>query len=169
MRQKPVRWLVGGGKKPYRQKGTGNARAGTSRSPIWRGGGRIFGSHPRDYDYQIPKKVKKLGRLSALLSKLKNEQVVIIEDFDFEEPKTKKFYDILQALEIGNHKTLFVSGTNSDNIYKSGRNIPNVTMKVADTLSTYDILNCDIFLIQKSAFENLTSSILSGKNNDGDN
>ena len=159
----------GGGRKPYRQKGTGNARAGTNSSPVWRGGGRVFGAHPRDYSVNIPKKLKKLARLSAIVSKLNDNQIVVIEDFDLDTPKTKKFYDILKSLEIEKGKTLFVAGTKSGNIYKSGRNIPNVTMRLADTLSTYDILHCDTFLIQKSAFESLTNSLVSGKSNDGDN
>lgn len=161
--------VKGGGKKPYRQKGTGNARAGTNNSPIWRGGGRVFGAHPRDYTVNIPKKVKKLARLSAFVSKLNESRIIIVEDFELDVPRTKKFYEMLKSMEIEKGRTLFVAGIKSENIYKSGRNIPNVTMRLAATLSTYDILHCDTFLIQKSAFESLTNSLVSEKSNDGDN
>lgn len=161
--------MRGGGKKPFRQKGTGQARAGSIRSPLWRGGGRVFGPTPHDYNFKIPKKVKKLARFSAFLHKIYDENIIIIEDFDFEDLKTKNFYNILKSLEIEHNNTLFVTFKKSDNVIISCRNIPNVTISLVDTLSAYDILNCEKFLIQKSAFEKLNRSFLGEGNNDTDN
>ena len=154
--------VSGGGRKPFRQKGTGNARAGTNRSPLWRGGGRIFGPKPHDYNFKLPRKVKKLARISALALKLKEGKVTVVEDFNLEEIKTKYFQDILKSFEIEKKKVLFVTAEKSENIYKSSRNIPNVNVILVDTLSTYDILNCENLLIQKSAFEKINEFI---KNN----
>lgn len=143
--------VSGGGKKPWKQKGRGGARAGTSRSPLWVGGGTIFGPRPRDYRQDLPKKVKRLARKSALSYKVKDEQLVVVEDFSIDKPKTKEFVKILSALKVEGKKVLLLTDTNKINIFKSGRNIPKVKVLEASKASTYDLLNNQILLLQKSA------------------
>ena len=154
--------IRGGGKKPWKQKGRGGARAGTSRSPLWVGGGRIFGPRPRDYSQGIPKKVKSLARKSALSHKLKDEQVIVVEDFNFEVSKTKEFSKILKALNISGKKVLLLTNGKQDNIYKSGRNIPKVKILEANKASAYDILNNQVLILQKSAVDIITKSFGNG-------
>ncbi len=141
----------GGGKKPWKQKGRGGARAGTTRSPLWVGGGTIFGPRPRDYRQDLPKKVKRLARKSALSYKAKDEQLLVVEDFNLEQPKTKDFSKILSALNVSGKKVLLLTDTTNQNIYKSGRNIPKVQILEAAKASTYDLLNNQILILQKSA------------------
>ncbi len=143
----------GGGKKPWKQKGRGGARAGTSRSPLWVGGGRIFGPRPRNYRQDISKKVKKLARRSAFSYKVKDSQLVIVEDFSFEKPKTKDFAELINALNVESKKILLLTGDYNQAIYKSGRNIPTVNILEAKKASTYDILNNQVLILQKSAVE----------------
>ncbi len=143
--------VSGGGKKPWKQKGRGGARAGTSRSPLWVGGGTIFGPRPRDYRQDLPKKVRRLARKSALSYKVKDEQLVVVEDFSIDKPKTKEFVKILSALKVEGKKVLLLTNTNNINIFKSGRNIPKVKVLEASKASTYDLLNNQILLLQKSA------------------
>jgi large subunit ribosomal protein L4 len=147
--------VSGGGKKPWKQKGRGGARAGTSRSPLWVGGGSIFGPKPRDYSQSINKKVNKLARKSALSYKAKAEQIVIVEDFNFESPKTKDFLSLLKSLKIEGKKTLLLTSENLNNVYKSGRNISKVNILEVTNASTYDILNNQILLVQKGAIEKI--------------
>jgi len=141
----------GGGKKPWRQKGRGTARAGTSRSPLWVGGGTIFGPRPRNYRQDLPKKVKKLARKSAFSYKVKDEQLLVVEDFTFETPKTKEFNKILQALNADGKKVLLLIGETNEVVYKSGRNINKVNILEASKASTYDIVNNQLLILQKSA------------------
>ena len=141
----------GGGRKPWRQKGRGVARAGTTRSPIWIGGGTTFGPRPRDYTQKLPKKVKQLARKSALSSKAKEKQLLVVEDFTFEQPKTKEFVSILNALDLNDKKILLLTGKTNVNVYKSGRNIPKVNVMEASKVSTYNILNSQLLVLQKSA------------------
>ncbi len=148
----------GGGKKPFKQKGRGGARAGTTRSPLWIGGGTIFGPRPRNYSLSLNKKVKKLARKSALSYKAKADQIVIVEDFNFEKPQTRKFADILKALKLDGKKTLLLTKDNSIHIYKSGRNIPKVNILEATNASPYDILNNQVLVVQQSAIEKLVKS-----------
>jgi len=143
--------VSGGGKKPWRQKGTGRARAGSIRSPLWVGGGTVFGPKPRDYDMKLPKKVKLLARLSALTYKARNNQIVVVEDFNLDQPKTKEMFNIIKALNLNDKKTLLLTGSYSKNIYLSGRNIPKFNVLEAQKASTYDILNNKILLLQESA------------------
>ncbi|GBD87145.1 50S ribosomal protein L4 [bacterium BMS3Abin03] len=143
----------GGGRKPWRQKGRGTARAGTIRSPLWVGGGRIFGPRPRDYRQKLPKKVKRLARKSALSYKVKDEQLKIIEDFSFEKPKTREFVKLLQALNADNKRVLLLTGSTDKVVYKSGKNIPKLKVLEANKASAYDILNNQVLIIQKSAVE----------------
>src|SRR5690606_32388320 len=133
--------VSGGGKKPWKQKGRGGARAGTTRSPLWVGGGTIFGPRPRDYRQDLPKKVKRLARKSALSYKVKDEQLIVIEDFSIEQPKTKEFSKILNALKVDGKKILLLTESNNANVFKSGRNIPKVKILEASKASTYDLLN----------------------------
>ncbi len=146
----------GGGKKPWRQKGRGTARAGTTRSPLWVGGGTIFGPRPRSYTQKVNDKVKKLARKSALSYKAKANQIVVVEDFNFEEPKTKKFVEFLNALELSGKKVLLLTAENLKNVYLSGRNLPKVNVLEARNASTYHLLNNQVVVFQKSAVENLT-------------
>lgn len=152
----------GGGKKPWRQKGRGGARAGTNRSPLWVGGGRIFGPRPRDYSQALPKKVKSLARKSAFSYKVKDEQVIILEDFDFEKPKTKEFVNILEALNVLGKKVLLLTNGKQESVYRSGRNIPKVKVLEANKASAYDILNNQILILQKSTVDVISESF--GKN-----
>jgi len=141
----------GGGRKPWRQKGTGRARAGSIRSPLWIGGGTVFGPKPRDYELKLPKKVKLLARLSALTYKAKSNQIVVVEDFNFDQPKTKEMFNIVKALNLNDKKTLLLTGSYNKNLYLSGRNIPKFNVLEAQKASTYDILNNKILLLQESA------------------
>jgi large subunit ribosomal protein L4 len=145
--------VSGGGKKPWKQKGRGGARAGTSRSPLWVGGGTIFGPKPRNYSLSVNKRVKKLARKSALSYKAKGNQIIIIEDFNFDAPKTKEFSNIMKALNITGKKTLVLTPGYNQNVYMSGRNIDRVNILEAAKASTYDLLNNQILLLQKGAVE----------------
>ena len=145
----------GGGKKPWKQKGRGGARAGTSRSPLWVGGGTIFGPRPRDYRQDLPKKVKRLARKSAFSYKAKDEQLIVVEDFNIEQPKTKEFSKILSVLKVSGKKILLLTEANNQNVYRSGRNIPKVKILEASKASTYDLLNNQVLILQKSAVKEI--------------
>lgn len=149
----------GGGKKPWKQKGRGGARAGTTRSPLWVGGGSIFGPKPRDYTQKLNKKVLALARKSALSYKAKANQIVVIEDFDFESPKTKEFVSIMSALNLKGKKTLFLTDGYKKNVYLSGRNVERINVLEANNASAYDLVNNQVLLLQKSAV-NLLESII---------
>jgi len=143
----------GGGRKPWRQKGRGTARAGTIRSPLWIGGGTIFGPRPRDYRQKLPQKVKQLARKSAFSYKVKDEQLIIVEDFSFEKPKTKDFISMMEALNLNGKKILLLTGKTETNLYKSGRNVSKVSVMEASKVSTYDILNNQLLVLQHSAVD----------------
>jgi large subunit ribosomal protein L4 len=149
----------GGGKKPWRQKGRGTARAGTTRSPLWIGGGTIFGPRPREYRQKLPKKVRQLARKSALSYKAKDEQLIVVEDFTYEKPATKDFVSFINALNMNGKKILLLTGKNDINIYKSGRNIPKVNILEASKVSTYDILNNQLLILQHSAVEAISETL----------
>lgn len=149
----------GGGRKPWNQKGRGTARAGTSRSPLWVGGGRIFGPKPRNYRQKLNKKVSKLARKSALAYKAKANQIMIVEDFNFEQPKTKEFVNILSALNINGKKTLLLTNGTQQNVYRSGKNITKVNVCEASKATTYDLVNNQVLLLQKGAVEQLVNSL----------
>ncbi|HAY34701.1 MAG TPA: 50S ribosomal protein L4, partial [Bacteroidetes bacterium] len=150
----------GGGKKPFRQKGTGRARQGTSRSPLMVGGGTIFGPRPHLYKLKLPKKAARLARRSALSIKARENEIMIIQDFTFESPKTKDIVNILKSLKIDEKKTLLLTADNNENVYKSGRNIPKLSVMISDKASTYDLLNNKLILMQKSAVDALCKSLL---------
>jgi len=143
----------GGGRKPWKQKGRGTARAGTTRSPLWVGGGTIFGPRPRSYRQDIPKKVKRLARKSAFSYKVKDKQLIVVEDFSFEAPKTKEFSELLSALKAEGKKVLLLTGSTDSIVFRSGRNIPKVKVLEAAKTSTYDILNNQVLIMQKSAVD----------------
>ena len=153
----------GGGKKPWKQKGRGGARAGTSRSPLWVGGGTIFGPRPRDYRQDLPKKVKRLARKSALSYKVKDEQLIVVEDFNFEKPKTKDFQNFLNSLKLSGKKVLLLTNGKSENVYKSGRNIAKVKILEAAKASTYDILNNQILVLQQGAIDAISRTFENNK------
>ena len=148
----------GGGKKPWKQKGRGGARAGTSRSPLWVGGGTIFGPRPRDYRQDLSKKVRRLARKSALSYKVKDNQILVVEDFSFEKPKSKDFTKILSSLKLTGKKVLLLTGSHNEIVYKSGRNIAKVNILDAANASTYDILNNQVLVLQKSAVESIVKT-----------
>jgi large subunit ribosomal protein L4 len=149
----------GGGRKPFKQKKTGRARAGSTRSGIWVGGGSIFGPQPHDYVVKLSAKVRALARKSALSYKAKDNQIVVVEDFSLEAPKTKELTTVLKALSLNGKKTLLLTTKNEEGIYKSSRNIPTVSVREAGKASTYDILDTQVLLIQKSAIEVLQKSL----------
>lgn len=149
----------GGGRKPFRQKKTGRARAGTTRSPLWRGGGSIFGPTPHDYVVKIPVKVRKLARKSALSYKAKDSAIVVVEDFSLNAAKTKELVGVLKAFSLIGKKTLFLTPKKDESLLRSGRNIPTLSVREAATASTYEILNNQVLLIQKSAVEALQNSL----------
>lgn len=149
----------GGGRKPWRQKGRGTARAGTTRSPIWVGGGRVFGPKPRNYRQKLNKKVSLLARKSALAYKAKANQILVVEDFNFDQPKSKDFANILSALNIYGKKTLLLTNGTQQNVYRSGRNIAKVNIVEANKATTYDLVNNQVLLLQKGAVEQLVNSL----------
>ena len=133
--------IIGSTRKIKKQKGTGTARAGSIKSGIFRGGGRIFGPRPRDYEVKLNKKLKRLARKSALTLKAQDKAIKIIEDFDFKAPKTKKFIDVLKALNIEDKKSLIVFGAPNNNVYLSSRNFKGSEVVTSSEISTYKILN----------------------------
>jgi len=149
----------GGGIKPWRQKGTGRARAGTATSPIWRTGGVIFAPKPRDYSKSVNKKVKKLAMKSALSSKVAEKKLVCLEDLVMESPKTKDFVQILKNLAVDG-KVLVCTDDNNENVVKSSRNIEGACPTFAGVLSVYDVLNHETLIMTKSAIKKL-SEVLS--------
>lgn len=143
--------VSGGGRKPWRQKGTGNARAGSNRSPLWRHGGITFGPKPRDYSFKLNRKVIRKSKLIALTEKFKNDRIIVVDRLDFEEPATKKAYEILVSLKISGEKVLLALDSAGSAAGKSFRNIPEVKVVSIKGLNTYDILIADyLFFTKKS-------------------
>ena len=142
-------------KKIKRQKGTGGARAGSIKSPVFVGGGRVFGPRPRDYSFKLNKKVKVLARKSVLSAKAKANGISVIEDFTFEAPKTKQYLALLSAFSLSNKKTLLILPANDKNVYLSGRNIPKVNITTPDEVNTYDLINAEVLLISETAVSKL--------------
>jgi large subunit ribosomal protein L4 len=145
--------VKGGGKKPFRQKGTGRARAGTIRSPIYRGGGVVFGPHPRNYRKTLPKKVRRLALRSALSSRAKADAVVVVDEPDFSEPKTKRFAEFLGGMNINDEKVLFVMEKPTPEVVKSARNIQGVRITLGNMLTTYDVLWADKVILTQEALK----------------
>lgn len=151
--------IAGSTKKIKKQKGTGTARAGSIKSPVFRGGGTIFGPKPRDYSFKLNKKVKKLARKSVVAQKIKDNQVKVLEDFSMESPKTREFAGMLDKLSIGADKALFVIGTENINVALSSRNIPNAKVVSIDEINTYDLINTDFLIFFESSVETLANRL----------
>lgn len=149
----------GGGKKPWRQKGRGTARAGSTRSPLWTGGGTIHGPKPHEYKFKLTKKMKRLARKSALSTRFGEGNIVLVEDFSFDEIKTKNMVETLGKLGLDGEKTLVAVSDADKNLLLSARNIPRLTMNAGDKISTYDILNHKKLLIFKSAVEKIENAL----------
>ena len=151
--------ITGSTRKIKRQKGTGTARAGSIKSPVFRGGGRIFGPRPRSYSFKLNKNLKRLARKSALSVQAKDNNVVVIEDFNFEAPKTKSFINVLKALELDSKKSLFVLGESNNNVYLSSRNLKSSKVVNSSELSTYSILNANKVVILESSLEGINNNL----------
>jgi len=145
--------ITGSTRKIKKQKGTGTARAGSIKSPIFRGGGRAFGPRPRNYRFSLNIKMKRVARRSALSLKAREEAILILDGLKFDTPKTKEFKSILTALKLDSEKVLFIVGKENDNAYKSAKNIKNTKVVSADSLNTYDVLNAKKIVIAKDAVE----------------
>lgn len=143
--------ITGSTKKIKKQKGTGTARAGSIKSPLFKGGARVFGPKPRDYGFKVNKKVSVLARKSALTYKAKDSSISVLEDVSFDAPKTKDFISLLNGLSLSDTKTLLVVADQSDNVYLSSRNLPKVNVVVADQISTYDVLNAKSLVLSEGA------------------
>ena len=150
--------VSGGGKKPWRQKGTGRARSGTSRSPIWRSGGTVFGPHPRDYSYSVPKKVRKKALISALSMKFKENKMLILKDFPMEKISTKVFQKVVDIFDL--KKVLFVLADNNEILLKSSRNIKNVKMVRSEGINVYDILNHEHLILLEPSVKKIEGALL---------
>lgn len=151
--------VAGSTKKIKRQKGTGTARAGDIKNPLFRGGGRVFGPRPRTYSSRINRKVKQLARKSALSGKVANGALAIVEDFSFESPATKSFVNILTAFELAGKKSLLITTDYEKEVYLSARNLQKAQVLHASQVSTYDILNADKILIAEGAVDKLSSQL----------
>lgn len=145
----------GGGKKPWRQKHTGRSRAGSIRSPLWRGGGTTFGPRPRDYTYRMPGQAKKQALYAALSEKIKAGEVLVIEDLKMDEAKTRKMVEIMDALGLKDKSLLIVDGEPNRALYLSSRNIPAVRCKAAKDVNAYDVLSHGRVMISRAAMEAL--------------
>ncbi|NOX47564.1 MAG: 50S ribosomal protein L4 [Chlorobi bacterium] len=143
--------IRGSTRKIKRQKGTGTARMGSIKSPILRGGGRIFGPRPRDYSFKLNKKLKKVARRSALSYKVKDKEIMILEDFNFEAPRTKDFIQLLNNFKLQDKKVLVVVANKAENVYLASRNIEKAKIIDAKSVNTYDVLNANNVLISKSS------------------
>jgi large subunit ribosomal protein L4 len=147
--------IAGSSKKIKKQKGTGGARAGNIKNPQFKGGGRIFGPQPRDYSFKLNKKVKDLARKSALTYKAKDKSISVLEDFNFDTPKTKAYISLLKSLSFLDKKTLLVLSEANQNIVKSGRNIQNAKIITANQINTYDVMNADQLILMESSISKI--------------
>jgi large subunit ribosomal protein L4 len=150
--------VAGTNKKPWRQKGTGRARAGSFQSPLWRGGGVVFGPKPRDFTKKISRKTRQLALRKALSERLKAGDVVVVDDLKLGSPKTKDFVGVLSALEL-NGSALMVTQDADKNLTLASRNVPNVTLTTCDLLNTYDVLRPDKLVFTKGAFEKVEARL----------
>ncbi len=144
--------VAGGGRKIWRQKGTGRARQGSIRAPHWRGGGVVFGPTPRDYHQDVPRRVRALARRSAFNTRAQNEQVSVIERLDIDAPKTRAMVGLLGKVGLGDRKVLILTAERNDNVLLSARNLPNVRVMPYREASAYDVLNANELLIEEGAF-----------------
>ncbi len=151
--------VAGTGKKPWRQKGTGRARAGSFASPLWRGGGVTFGPKPRDFAKKVSRRTKQLALRKALSERLKAGDVVVLSDLKLESPKTKDFIGVLDALELKGSALIVSQGTDR-NLMLASRNVPHVALSTSDSLNTYDVLRPDKLVFTKSAFEKVEARLI---------
>ena len=145
--------VSGGGRKPWRQKGTGHARQGSTRAPQWTGGGIVFAPKPRDYSFKMNKKEKKIALLSALSSKVNDSKIAVLDSFNLDQIKTKKFAEVMNNIKVSN--ALFVIEGENKNVVLSGRNIPTVKVSATNEINTYDVLKYDTLVVTKAAVEKL--------------
>ena len=156
---KTVAEVAGSGRKPWRQKGTGRARAGYVRSPIWRGGGVVFGPKPRSFQKKISKKTKRLALKKAMSERLKDGDVQIVDSFGFEKPSTKAFLNVCAALGLDG-TILIVTDSKDENLILSARNVPYAEVTLASTLNTYEVLKCDQLVFTRTAFEMVDNRLI---------
>lgn len=149
----------GGGKKPWKQKGTGRARAGTNRSPLWKGGGKVFGPHPRDYSYSVPKSVKRLALISSLNAKVNDNDMIVLEDLKLEKPKTKEFAAMLGKIKA-EQKPMIVLESKDQAVVRASRNIGNLLLRDYKALNAYEILKQKKVVITHKALEALTKLLV---------
>jgi large subunit ribosomal protein L4 len=149
--------ISGSSKKLKKQKGTGGARAGNIKNPLFRGGGRVFGPQPRDYSFKLNKKVKELARKSALAYKAKDNAIAVLEDFSFEAPKTKEYIKLLSSLSLDNRKTLLVLPSVNKNIALSARNLQRAMVTTVEQINTYDVMNADALIFVESSVEKVVN------------
>tara|TARA_B100000700_G_scaffold110755_1_gene124784 strand:+ start:1117 stop:1737 length:621 start_codon:yes stop_codon:yes gene_type:complete len=147
--------IVGSTRKIKRQKGTGTARAGSIKNPLFRGGGRTFGPRPRDYSFKLNKKVKKMARYSALSDKANSNNILVIEDFEFKTAKTKQYYDLLVNLGVSEEKTMLIMTENNASILLSARNLKRATVTSMNEINVYNILDASKLIITESVFKNM--------------
>lgn len=150
--------VSGGGKKPFRQKGTGRARAGSSRSPVWRTGGTVFGPHPRDYSFNVPKKIRKKALISALSLKFKENKMIILKDFPMEKISARGFQKVVDLFDL--KKALFVLDDNNEILMKSSRNIKNVKMIRSEGINVYDVLNHEHLILLEPSVKKIEGALL---------
>jgi large subunit ribosomal protein L4 len=151
--------VSGGGKKPWRQKGTGNARAGSNRSPLWRHGGVVFGPVPRNYSFKLNKKVVRKSKLMALTDKINENKLLIVSAFNFDKPSTKEAYNVLKSLKINDNKVLVVIDRLEGNEVLSFRNLPNVLVTSYKSINTYELLISNFVLFTKDSFEKMLKEL----------
>lgn len=151
--------VAGSTRKIKKQKGTGTARAGSAKNPLFKGGGTVFGPRPRSYSFKLNKNLKRLAKKSALTLKAKDSNLVVVEDFNFETPNTKQFITILKALGLENKKSLFVLGALNKNVYLSSRNLKASNVLTNSELSTYDILNANNLVLLESSLEGIEENL----------
>jgi large subunit ribosomal protein L4 len=155
--------VQGSSKKLHKQKGTGGARKGNLRSPIYKGGGTIFGPKPHKYDIKLNRKVKDLAKMSALSYKAKDNNIIVLEDIQMDAPKTKSFTSVLKSLNMGRKKSLFVVPEYNDNFYLSLRNVPGANGTVISDMNTYDILNANVLVLSESAAKLFTEEAVASE------
>mgnify|MGYP001482044753 FL=1 len=151
--------ITGSTRKIKKQKGTGTARAGSIKSGLFKGGGRMFGPRPRNYGFKLNKNVKRLARKSALTIKASEKSITVLEDFTFDSPKTKNFTDVLKALNLDSKKSLFVLGGSNNNVYLSSRNLKSSEVLIDSEISTYKILNANQVVLFESALKNIETNL----------
>lgn len=149
--------IAGSTKKLKKQKGTGGARAGSSKSGTRVGGGRIFGPRPRNYEFKLNTKVRRLARKSAFSYKVQNDSLMVLEDLNYDLPKTKEFINLVTSLKLDNHKVLFILGSTNDQVYLSARNLNKVKVVTADSVNTFDVLNAQKVVLAVSSIEKIES------------